>query len=90
MELLSKVNVPQYHRERHACLGDSPSFIDERFLLLGLFTPDLFMLEEWLVRKHGRIPDDTSLKDFIVTHYGEAAVMFVRTWFLGMPHSRNS
>jgi hypothetical protein len=80
MKKLNKVNVPAYHKERHECFGACPTFVDEKMLMAGLFSFDIFALEQWLERKHGKIPDDVSVKDFLQTHYGDRSVRFVEKW----------
>lgn len=84
MKKFADIDMTAYHKERHACLGSSPTFIDEKMLIIGLFSFDVFALEQWLQRKHGIIPEGVSLRDFLMQHYGERAVRFVERYLAPM------
>jgi len=80
MKIRNKVDVPAYHKERHLIFGASPTFVDEKMLISGLFSLDIFALERWLEQKHGKIPDNVSMRDFLQSYYGDKAVRFVEKW----------
>ena len=72
--------IQAYNEEKQNCLPDSPCFLDERFGLIGIFSLDVFQLEDWIQEKHGQIPENMSLKDFVKQHYGEKAIDFVKKY----------